>query len=574
MKSFTTFSLSLLFLFQTLSAQTALNENWENIFTFHSTSQQVYMNDKPLKRTKSGSFNFNFLKLTTSSDSLSCNSTFLDTLSDGIYNIEWNSSGQNLLLNRNVIQIFYDHIIFDDEGNYYITKTYTKGLTSIDVDLGQGQQLINVNSNKNHLVISKYSKAGVLLNYTVDKYDTKLTIVKLFLDSDNNLYVFGVFRGEFHFGASNPNMNIINYLKSDYTGPGTKTDAFLAKYNHNTQAEWARRIDKSSSNSTSFKIENLTEDKDGNLYFNGTCRGTVTFFPKDYSTPITTYPADWKSSTINVFSSSYDDAFLIKLSPNGILRLAKQLSSNEDDYISAVGIDSLYNIYMGVYYRGDNVSFDNYGLMSDNSRCIEVMDSMGNKIYRNYIDMIIQAFFFEGSDRYYCGSMWYSTIYSYSHDGVSYDTYAGKPNANYYIVKYDKNNIRKMIYNLDSDLINSSIFKKGNKFFLNGFFSIPSTLGFYALELEEGNATPVIDYASKASFSVYPNPSRNNLFLELGNSSPFYKYSISNNVGQEVANGLIPENREISTSLHSGYYFLHLYGSSGETASRMFSILK
>jgi len=144
----------------------------------------------------------------------------------------------------------------------------------------------------------------------------------LALDSEDNLYITGEFKGRVDFDPSN-NEDI---YESDKDGDGayTEDDIFVTKLNSDGDYLWTKII------SSSYRklIESIKTDKDDNLFIAGTFKEDIDFNPND-------------EEDIHSSNDGSKDIFLIKLNSNGSYSWTKT--------IGGTGSDNIYDIFFNKY---------------------------------------------------------------------------------------------------------------------------------------------------------------------------------------------------------------------------------
>ncbi len=115
---------------------------------------------------------------------------------------------------------------------------------------------------------------------------------------------------------------------------GSNSALYLARYDSNGNAIWAKSIDGSGIK----KVEDIQVDDEGNIYLTGYFGGTLF------------------TSTPNLSANGNTNFFLLKYNENGDLLWAKQTGDSGDIRGSSLDTDAAGNVYVGGRFQGD-ISF-------------------------------------------------------------------------------------------------------------------------------------------------------------------------------------------------------------------------
>lgn len=138
--------------------------------------------------------------------------------------------------------------------------------------------------------------------------------IEIDTDAAGNSVVSGIFRGPAQFGSLNLNSSGNN-------------DAFVAKYDTNGNALWARAQGGSSAD----RSDGVAYDSAGNAYVSGSFQGTMTL----------------GSTTLT--SAGSGDVYLAKYTSNGDLLWVEHLGSATNEVVSYVAVDNNDDPYVGIY---------------------------------------------------------------------------------------------------------------------------------------------------------------------------------------------------------------------------------
>lgn len=137
-------------------------------------------------------------------------------------------------------------------------------------------------------------------------------------DATNHVYTVGRFRGTADFDPG----DAVFELTSD-----NNDDIYIQKVNSSGELVWAKQI-----GGTSFDVvHDIDLDQSGNIYIVGSFFGVADFDPSDGLSEMTSY--------------GLEDAFVIKMSPDGELIWMKQFGGEYTDECIAVEIDQFGDVY-------------------------------------------------------------------------------------------------------------------------------------------------------------------------------------------------------------------------------------
>ncbi len=146
------------------------------------------------------------------------------------------------------------------------------------------------------------------------------------IDQAGNIIVVGKFAGTVDF---DPSASVFNLTSSTY-------DVFAAKYDSNGNFLWATCTEATTSNS--IDVLDVTSDIWNNIYLVGYYQSTVDFYPGAGSHIAT--------------SSGLQDAYVLKLKPNGDYDWSFQFGASGSDRCHAITTDADGNLYITGQFSG------------------------------------------------------------------------------------------------------------------------------------------------------------------------------------------------------------------------------
>ena len=232
----------------------------------------------------------------------------------------------------NVYNSDYTTVKSDSTGGLVLVGSFILN-GNFDLDPGPGIQTAYNDSDTPHLVIAKYDANGNYLWSVNSEGSGSITKVVSALDSQNNIYVAGEFRGLIDL---DPGDGRVSYLPS--TG---YDDFFIAKYNPSGIYLWSYKF---TSVGGQISAGGVTVDSFNNVIFTGSFWGTVDFDP--------TTGSDTKTSISNV-------AFISKLTSNGgfLWNITNRFISYGFNGSRAVATDANDNI-LDLGEMGGTIDFD------------------------------------------------------------------------------------------------------------------------------------------------------------------------------------------------------------------------
>jgi len=434
--------------------------------------------------------------------------------------------------------------------NYaYQVGSYTG---TVDIDPSSSVFMLNNFNASNNGYITCINNDGTLnWGKSIEGQNSNSSIIcrSITIDSDNNLYVTGTFKGSVDFslgGATNivnsvgvqdlfilktdVNGNLIwikfiqgsggslfsrnIFLKNDnlyingtYTGsidfdPSSNTQymsgtynstSFILKLTKNGGFVWTKRNIKSSNIYGGIAISDVDVDNFGNLYTCGSIRGEIIF---EDTTHIT-------EATNNSMTNFDGDAFIEKRDTSGNFIWLKIFQGNSDDYILSVESDSLGNLYCtgNGNYGMDLDPSSNQVLLSDmdNKECFVLkLNSLGNFIWAKAF-VPSSAFGSNGfsirvdksNNIYSIGGYYLETDINPDPNAEQILPIGGK--SNFYIQKLDAGGNFIWGKGIQSDLINASL-PSNYKIFVTENLNIYTSGSFHeTIDLDPDNTVFIIE---------------------------------------------------------------------------------
>lgn len=227
----------------------------------------------------------------------------------------------------------------DASGNVYITGSFQ---WSIDFGPVVLQNIDHTGYGSRDVFLAKYDSDGNFKWATSAQgmnYDEPRS---LSVDDDGDVYVTGYFNSR---SIAFDNIVVPNY---DSASPNQylPRDIFIAKYNTNGDAIWAKGAGGSGNDDARSLVVNNTAD----IYLTG-----------DFESRFVTFGS---VTLTNSDSTSGTDIFLAKYSTNGNLLWAQNAVDTNYDYGCAVAVDSSGFVYQAGYYFGNSLAFGNLSIQN------------------------------------------------------------------------------------------------------------------------------------------------------------------------------------------------------------------
>jgi hypothetical protein len=467
-------------------------------------------------------------------------------------------------------------VVTDAAGNVYVTGEHA-GQTDFDPNAGVAT-LASPGSSSN-MFVAKYDSNG---NYvwantagSSGNTDAGYTIA---LDNQNNVIVGGHFTGTAYFDPQLGAGGSLNAISS--------LDAFVVKYNNNGNFVWVKGWNPA-------KCRELTTDASGNIYVFS-----------QFNAPFDANPG---TAVTNLTPVGDEDVFLIKLTPSGNLSWAKSLGS--DGYESAGAIKCVgTNLFICGEYS-DTLDMDfgantNFLYTANNNSYLAKYDTAGHFSWAKRFGGDSTQVRFEGLDIAANGDITVVGAYR-TYGGITIDT---NPNAGVYplstnatqeaglVIRLDANanfknafeietTTRVVLYGAVSDA-NNNVYVAG--FYTDSVYMDPSSSnisgisnGYEDILIAQYTFTPATnmnEIAPQSSFSLFPNPAKDNVFIKLDNPNLAISHiKIYNIKGESILNkelnGTIKGNIELALpSLAKGIYTVQMISKEGDVSNLRLSI--
>lgn len=210
----------------------------------------------------------------------------------------------------------------DNEGNLLIAGLFQG---TVDFDLGSGVfNMSSAVSNSSEGFILKMDLNGNFIwAKKVDAWFEKISV-----DAQNNVIIKGIYSGLVDFDTGPGSFTLLS---------GTNGSKFVLKLNENGVFEWV--------NAFLVPIADIETDFLGNVYITGFFSGTTDFDPS--------------SSVFLNSSNGSQDGYIVKLSPTGNFLWVESIGGTNQDEFTAISLDPDGNIYLGGFFRSNNIDFDN-----------------------------------------------------------------------------------------------------------------------------------------------------------------------------------------------------------------------
>ena len=294
---------------------------------------------------------------------------------------------------------------------------------------------------------------------------------------DHNIYLTGSFSAT---GADfNPNSGIDSlYNVNNFY------NLYVMKLDTSGNYKWA----KSAGGSDDDMSNAVTADVNGNVYITGIFQSTLC-------------PMGTTTLTNSNNTGTYWDAFTAKLDSLGNFIWAKKLGGTQDDKSFSISVDNNSNVYTTGFYRS-LVDFDpspistytlntgtNYNLF------VQKLDQNGNFVWAGDVGGTGTAY------KYYAGNSVYVNNNEIFVGGNVTATFDADPTSG--------------IFNMTASSTTSS-----DAFILKLSYS--------------GTTTSISNYDSKDNFKIYPNPSSQEITIELNSKNKMSQKTITNYLGEQI----------------------------------------
>lgn len=455
------------------------------------------------------------------------------------YIAKHNVSGQIVWLINvggiNEEQIF--DIKTDSNNNIYVTgdfdsPTLTFGSTTL------------VNSGNQDVFLAKFDSNGTPLwakSITGTQYDYGYALT---VDSSNNVYVGGIFYSD------TINISGITLTNVEATSPSIDHDVFFAKFDSAGNILWAR-----SGGGTGYdELTSMTTDGNGNLYVAGNF----------YS------PAIAFGSTILNNTNNYGDIFIAKYNSVGNALWSRKAGGTNYDTVRSIKADSVGNLYITGFFESPTLTFGSTTLTNAGSTNVFLTKyntsgivlwakQAGNAQTNISHSLTITAdnhIFITGA---FTSSITFGNLPSHTTQGSN----------DIFVCKYDNNGQAlwsKTTGGTGFEMAMGISCSQNNELSITGYTNSVSTAfdsttintsgGSHFVAKMPGTALGVENF-NNTTFSIFPNPVKNTLFISKKGSFVKEDYIITDINGRIILKGNVTNSDSIDTSsLKRGFYYI------------------
>jgi hypothetical protein len=437
------------------------------------------------------------------------------------YIVKYNSSGNVLWAKRagGTSDDGGQSVCTDLAGNiiisgFFQSSTITFGSTT----------LTNAYTSYPDIFILKYDTSGNLLwakreGGTGWDYGNSIQI-----DSSNNIILTG------RFGS--PSISIGTTTLTLTPSFASYPDFFVAKYDSLGNALWA----KSASGNNTDEGVSVSVDVSDNIIVTGYFQSPNISFA---------------SSTLT--NSGGNDIFIVKFDPSGNVIWAKNPSGPSDDRAKAVSCDALGNTFITGYFYSSNLNFDTTVLTNNGNYDIFIAkyNSSGDNLWAINVG---------GSDYEYAGGLFADAYGNIITTGTFQSSAiilgsttlinAGAVgSSDFFLAKYNSSGNLIWVTGVGeiSDDIGAAVtFDENENLIVTGYFKSPS-LNFGSSTLTNSNpsyfdvfvvkldnVTGIEDPSERMDFTIYPNPTINQVEIQLNHPVTKASIKIFNMAGQII----------------------------------------
>ena len=446
-------------------------------------------------------------------------------------------------------------IALDASENVYITGEFHE---TMYVDTVNGTEVL-ISAGGSDIFIAKLDTLGNFMwakRMGGPSHDQGNSIA---LDFQGNVYVTGFFRESADF---NPDDVVIHNLISE----GRK-DIFISKLDTSGNFMGAKRM----GGSLDDEGNSITIDAGGNIYSSGYFKGTADFDPK--------------AGIHNLYSAGGKDIFISKLDSSGNFVAAARMGGTASDVGNSIILDSNGNILTTGYFKS-TADFDpkggTYNLYSAGKKDIFIskLDASGNFIWAKNM---------EGAESDEGNSMSLDSDGNVYITGSYMDSVDFDPGAGIYnLSAYDHDDV--FISKLDAagnfvwaKTMGGSGNDIGYGIVVNRFFDVHTTGGFMetvdfdpGAEVDEfpsegdfdifvqklsGSISVDVDFPINNILNVFPNPTTENVTLDLGQHYNTVTLRVKNFSGALVSTSDYKKTDKIDFSIegNAGVYIVEVF---------------
>lgn len=445
-------------------------------------------------------------------------------------------------------------LVLDSDGNIYITGSF---LGPIDFDPNSGiSEMVSTYGGRD-IFIQKIDGNGNLMWAKQISGYTPLALsnpsptnaFSIAINSNDDIYITGYFDGTVDFDPDTIATNYLTVIQA--------SDIFISKYDSDGNFDFVKQLG-GTLGAVAYSIE---VDENNNIYTTGVIGGTVDFDPG--------------AGTYNLVPTSIFEAemFISKLDSLGDFVWANKLGAGAGYAITS---DNNGNVY-------------STGEVSSNSTILNKHDFQGNLIWAKDIGGLYgKSIAIDNNGNVFTTGYAFGTndfdpalsVFNLTGDGVFISKLDSFGNFNWAGLLISTNQITPNAIVSD---INNDIYLTG---FYNGTTDFDPSIAVFNLtapligynafvyKLDSEIGLGIAEISNVNEIKVYPNPTKGNIFIELGKEQEDINVSIKNALGQEVKSEMkINHNHaEIQFNGAPGIYFLEL--SYKDTQTEVFQIIK
>ena len=450
-------------------------------------------------------------------------------------------------------------IAVDGSGN-----VYTTGFFSLTVDFDPGAGTSNLTSaGGQDIFISKLDAAGNFLwaksiGGTSHEFSYSIAV-----DGTGNVYTTGYFLETADFDPGAGTSNLVS---------AGSYDIFISKLDAAGNFVWAKSM-----GGTAFDYGNsIAVDSSGNVYTTGYFSLTVDFDPG--------------AGTSNLTNAGLEDIFISKLDAAGNYLWAKRIGGISRDYGESIAVDGFGNVYTTGNFQG-TVDFDpgagmvNLTSTGNEDIFISKMDAAGNFLWAKRIGDIARDYgksiAVDGSGNVYTTGNFQGTVDFDPGTGTSNLTSTGLDDI--FISKLDaagKFLWAKSMGGTYEDFGSYIAVDGSGNVYTTGWFkgtidfdpgagisnltSIGNSWDIFISKLDSSASVGILEKSFANTLTVYPNPTKGALSIDLGTSYDEVTVIIRNQLGQDVLRKSFSVSNLLQVNIPgvAGMYFIEV--SSGD----------
>lgn len=428
-----------------------------------------------------------------------------------------------------------------DNNNDLIITGYFIG-NNIDFDPNAGSTLISSYGQNDIFVLKLDSNGNLIWVKQIGQASGSDECYSIASDINSNLYLTGYFFNTIDF---DPNAGVFNMSASPALGY-----YYIVKLNYNGDFVWAKQY---GGNAGLYNY--ISYGKDNNIYLTGGFTATGADFN----------PNSGIDSLYNV-NGNYN-IYVMKLDTSGNYKWAKSAGGYKDDISNAIAADVNGNVFVTGIFQSTLCPIGTTTLSNSSSSgtywdiFTAKLDSLGNFLWAKKLggtqdDKSFSISIDNNSNVYTTG--FYRTLVDFDPSPISTYTLNTNTNYNLFIQKLDQNGNFMWAGDIGGTgtaykyYDGSSIFLNNNNEILVGgsvtstfdadptagtFTMSASTTGgnAFLLKLNGSNTTTSINkYELNDNFKIYPNPSSQEITIELNSKNKMNQITITNYLGEQI----------------------------------------